>query len=152
MKKITALLLAAVMILGMVACGGSDPKHVDLLALYEQFQNILPEMMVLNDTTMLNFLGIEAEDCTQSVAAICASGLRADEVWLIEAKDQEAMERILALVDSRIAAKEQETVSYLPDQYVIVKDAVVINQGLYVILLVSSDVGQLEDLVKEAFA
>lgn len=151
MKRMTALLLAAIMIFGMTACGGNNVKTVDLPALFEQFQDILPEMMVLNDTTRLNFLGIQAEDCTQVVTAICASGLRADEVWLIEAKDQEALERILALVDSRIAAKEQETVSYLPEQYVIVQDAVVINQGLYVIFLVSPDVEQLEAIVNAAF-
>ena len=151
MKKIMALLLAAAMILSLTACGGSQPKQVELSALYEQFQEILPEMMVLNETTMLNFLGVEAEDCTQAVTAICASGLRADEVWLIEAKDQEALDRILALVHSRITAKEQETVSYLPEQYVIVQDAVVINKGLYVIFLVSPDVDQLEDIVNAAF-
>lgn len=154
MKKLIALILAAAMILGMTACGGSEESaaaSVDLNAIYTEYQNTLPEMMVLDETTMLNFLGIQAADCTQVVAAVCANGLRTDEVWLIEAKDEAALERIAQLADTRLAAKADETISYSPDQYAVVEKAVVISNGLYFALLVSPDVDTLKATFEAQF-
>ena len=154
MKNFIALILAAAMILGMTACGGSDESaaaSVDLNAIYTEYQNTLPEMMVLDENTMLNFLGIQAADCTQVVAAVCANGLRTDEVWLIEAKDEAALERIAKLADTRLAAKADETISYSPDQYAVVEKAVVITNGLYLAVLVSPDVDTLKTTFEAAF-
>ena len=115
MKKLFAIILSAALILSLAACGASQEpaaKSVDLNAIYEGYADILPEMMVLDETTMLNFLGIQAEDCTQVVAAVCGNGLRTDEVWLIEAKDEEALARIAQLADTRLISKEDVLSSY----------------------------------------
>lgn len=144
------------MVLSMTACGGSSqpteaPKEpVDLAALYESYGQYLPEMFPMDETTMLNFLGIKTEDCTQVIAAISADGLAADEVWLIEAKDQEALERLKALAETRLAAKKDETIEYLPDEYVIVEKGVILTEGLYLAFLVSPDVDTLKASFEEA--
>lgn len=150
MRKIIALVLACALLLGMTACG-SAAKNVDLSALYSEYEGTLPAMLVLDDTTMLNFLGIHAEDCTQVVAAICADGLRSDEVWLIEAKDSAALERITQLANTRLQAKEDETKCYNPDQYSVVEQAVLLTDGLYLALLVSPDVDALKATFEAAF-
>ena len=46
---------------------------------------------------MLNYLGISMEDCAQAVVAVTSDGLGADEVWLIQAKDTEALARLQPL-------------------------------------------------------
>ena len=97
-------------------------------------------MFVMDEDTMLNFLGIDAADCTQAIVAVSGDGLRADEVWLIEAKDEAALQRILDLADVRRTAKEDETVSYAPDQYQIVLKGQLLTSGLYLAYLVSPDV------------
>lgn len=152
MRKILSLILVVSMLLCMSACGSAEaPKSVDLKALYTEYENTLPAMMVLDETMMLNFLGIHAEDCTQVVAAICADGLRTDEVWLIEAKDEASLEKLTNLVNTRITAKEEETISYSPDQYEVVKEAVVVTEGLYLAFLVSPDVDALKASFEAAF-
>ena len=151
MKRIFALILAATLLLSMTACGGASAQTVDLNGIYTEYQNTLPDMLVLDETTMLNFVGVKAEDCTQAVIAVCASGLRADEVWLIEAKDEAALERITAMVDSRLAAKKDETISYNPEQYAVCEKAVVLTNGLYLAFLVSPDVDTLEAAFEAAF-
>ena len=104
----------------------------------------------MDETTMLNFLGIRAEDCRQAIAAVSNDGLRADEVWLIEAKDQQALDKLKTLAQTRLEAKADETVLYSPEQYAVVEKAELITQGMYLVLLVSPDVDTLKADVEAA--
>lgn len=108
-------------------------------------------MFFPDDATLMNFLGINVEDCTQYKVAVCAEGLRADEVWLIEARDQAALENLQELAQSRIVSKLDETETYVPDQYLIVQKAEVLTNGLYLALLISPDVDTLKAEFEAAF-
>jgi hypothetical protein len=149
MKKVISLLLALSLVLSMAACGGKkeEPVSVDVSALYETYTQYLPDMFFPDEATLLNFLGIKAEDCAQYKVAICADGLRADEVWLIEAKDAESLERLQNLANVRIESKLDETRTYVPDQYLVVQKAVVMTKGMYLALFISPDV----DAMKAGF-
>ena len=149
MKKIISIILAAALLLSLAACGSSAPAApakdpVDLNALYESFGSSLPEMWVLDEDMMLNMFGIQASDCNQVITAIVSTGLEVDEIWLIEAKDADAMSRLKAMAESRMTAKADETVDYLPDQYVFVEKGVILTEGLYLALIVSPDVDNLK--------
>lgn len=153
MKKLIRVLLSAVLLAGMLSgCGAEkkEEKNVELTAVYAAMQQTLPEMMTLDAENMLNLLGIQAEDCTQAIAAVCAVGLQADEVWLLQAKDAQALERLKTLAESRMAAKLDETESYLPDQYVIVKKGVTLTDGNYLAFLISPDVETLQTVFQDA--
>lgn len=152
MKKTITLLLTLSLVLTIAACGRKEEaKTVDLKALYESYGEYLPEMFCPDEVTMLNFLGIRTEDCSRYQVAICAEGMRADEVWLIEAKNQAALERLRQLAQTRIEAKLDETESYVPDQYVIVEKAELLTNGLYLALLISPDVDTLKAGFEAAF-
>ena len=85
MKRGISFLLVLVLMLGMTACGGSA-KEVNMEELYQQLLDTMPEMILIEDADMrLNLMGIQEGDCVQVVTAVCADGLRTDEVWLIEA-------------------------------------------------------------------
>ena len=83
-------------------------------------------------------------------AAICSDSLRTDEIWLIEAVDAEALQRIQTLAENRLTAKAEESITYSPEQYAIVQKAVVVTQGNYFALLVSPEVEALETLFRNA--
>ena len=153
MKKITAILLILALMLSAAACGAKAEKNVsvDLNAMYDSFGPYLPEMYFMDETTMLNFLGIDVADCAQYKVALCAEGMRADEVWLIEAKDAAALEKLQQRAQTRIEAKLGETISYVPDQYVIVEKAQLVVIGNYIALLVSPDVDTLKATFEAAF-
>ena len=137
--------------LSLTACGGKEsPKSADLSALYDNLTASMPQMLPMDEETMLNFQGIEIADCVQAKVAICAEGLRADEIWLIEAKDEAALEKIQALAEARIQAKGEETVSYNPEQYAVVQEAEVFTVGNYLFLLVSPDADTLKAEVEAA--
>ena len=145
MKKFICMIIALCLLLSMAACGSKEQAvSLDVAALYEDYQQYLPEMFFPDDATLLNFLGIRAEDCVQYKVAICAEGLRADEVWLIEAKDDAALETLTNLANARIQSKLDETETYAPDQYLIVQQAVVLTHGRYLVLFISPDVETLK--------
>ncbi len=165
MKRLITMILAACMLLCMVGCGGEAPTQtqapaeepvsteltevkepVHMETIYEVMAEQMPEMILMDETTMLNFCGIQAEDCKQVVAAICADGLITDEVWLIEAKDQAALDNLKALAETRLQAKADESITYSPEQYAVVQEAKILTSGLYMALLVSPDVDALEEI------
>ena len=98
----------------------------------------------------MNFCGIDPADCKQSIVAICGNSLRADEIWLIEAKDAEALARIQSAAQTRLTAKDQESITYSPEQNAVVKKAETIVCNNYFVLVVSPDVTVLADMVRTA--
>ena len=153
MKKFFGLLLAFVLVLSLAACGGKteETKDVDLKALYASIEDQLPQMLVLDGDLLTNFLGINASEYPQVVAAICGDGLRVDEVWLVETSGEESMAVAKALAENRRKARAEETVSYDPEQYDVVEKAELFTKGNYLILLISPDVENLKTQVEAAF-
>ncbi len=128
----------------------AEPVVLDMQALYSQMTSTLPDMLILDDGMMLNYCGIKAEDCVQAVVAICSNSLQTDEVWLIEAKDAQAMARLKTLVENRLKYKGDESVTYSPEQYAVVQKAKVIENGNYLLMLVCHNVDALESVYKTA--
>jgi hypothetical protein len=152
MKKIVALLLA-VLLLAMTGCGGKDTGadvQMDVQAVYDSMVPVLPEMLPMDEMMMLNFCGIEAEMCKQAVVSVCFDGLRADEIWLIEAKDADTLEQLEALAQSRLERKGEESITYSPEQYKVVQAAEVITAGNYLAVIVSPDVQDLVEIFNQA--
>lgn len=151
MKRIITFFLLLSLMFVLAACGSGASKNVDLDGLYATFQETMPEMILLEDASLrLNLLGIQESDCEQVITAICADGLRTDEVWLIKAKDSAALARIQELAENRLYAKGAESVTYSPEQYAIVQKAETVMDDMYFFLLVSPDVDTLKAAVDAA--
>lgn len=153
-KSLICVVLALVMVLGMAGCGGEKapeaPKNVDMQKVYEGYTESLPEMSLMDETMMLNFCGIKKSDCKQCVVSVSSDGLRADEIWLIEANDEAAAENLEKLANTRLERKGEESITYSPEQYEIVKKAQVIRNGNYLAMIVSPDVEKLADAFRSA--
>lgn len=178
MKRIWICLIALIMIVSLAACGqsapvqneepaeptteetGSEPAEtkaeepqeiaVDLNELGGQIEAVYPAMMILDAEMRFNFLGIKDEDCAQCVVLLCDDGMKADELWLLEAADDEALERLTQLAQQRMEAKAQETENYAPDQYEIVQKGKVLVSGRYLALIVTPEVEQAAELFNKA--
>jgi len=150
MKKYIALLLAVLM-LCLAGCGGKDQTKnvIDVQSVYDSMADVLPEMLPMDEAMMLNFCGIKAEQCKQVVVAVCSDGLRADEVWLIEAVDEGALEELKSLADGRLTRKGEESITYSPQQYAVVEKAELLQQGRFIALLVSPDSAQLAKVFRK---
>ena len=151
MKKMIALVLA-VMMLCLTGCGkdaGADVQ-MDVQSVYDSMVPVLPEMLPMDEMMRLNFCGIQADMCKQAVVSVCFDGLRADEIWLIEAKDADTLKELEALAQSRLTRKGEESITYSPEQYEVVQAAEVITAGNYLAVIVSPDVQDLVEIFNQA--
>ena len=148
MKKLFGFIMIVCMLVSLVACGGGEEKKetavtLDLPAIYAQMEATLPEMVALSESAMLNRYGIDAASVAEAYVYVCTDGLLADEIWLIKAADADAMAKLQTLAENRMQAKDEESVTYSPEQNKIVKQGKILQRGDYLALIVSPDVDAL---------
>lgn len=155
MKKLFALLLAAAFVLA--GCGSEGqgsakpPVNVDVDELYTSLEQVgLPAMVEVGAEMRSSLFGIEEKDVKLGRVAVSDDGLRADEIWLIEAVDAEAAARIKTLAQNRQKQKDDESVTYSPEQNAIVKKAYLAVEGSYVFFITSPNVEEMKAVVAEA--
>lgn len=152
-KNVVCLFALFLALVYMSACGAEAAAAPDMKALYDDMasSDAMPEMLEISAEQAYMLYGIEASDCRQSVVAICADSLCADEIWLIEASDSAAAERVAELAQTRLDQKGEELKSYLPEQYKIVQAAKLIKSGNCVAMIVSPDAAELAESFNSAF-
>lgn len=153
MKKRIFLLPILILALCLAACGQDaqpEKEPVDLQAVYDSLTGQMPEMMVLDETLRLNLLGVDAADCEQVITAICADSMRVDEVWLLKARDQAALEKLTELAKVRVESQAEVCQSYAPDQYAIVQKAEIVSADLYLALLIGPEASAMKATVEAA--
>lgn len=140
------------MLIALCACGakGAPAKEVELQNLYDSFSASLPDMMILDDAMRLNLMGVKDEYCNQVICSVVGFSLQADEIWLIEASDEDSLATLKTLAENRLRAKMEEASFYSPDQYAICEDGRIITNGLYLALIVSPDADAIEAAFKDA--
>ena len=148
-----------VILLALVLCGCGEnaapaaitvpvttaPAVIDLQTVYTGMAAALPEMVTMDEMMALNLCGIRKEDCAQMIVTKCADGLRADEIWLIEAKDAAALKELQGLAQSRLDRKGEESITYSPEQYAVVQAAQVITAGNYLAVIVTPEAAALAE-------
>lgn len=167
MKRIQWTALIAALALLLAACGAAPAPETaapaaetqttespDLEAVYQDFEESfeLPEMAAVSEKRRDAILGIAPEDCLQAVTMLCGDSVRADEIWMIEAADDAAADRIAELAQARLDQRAQEMENYLPDQLQIVKQAKLVREGRFVGLFVSPEADAMEDAFRSAVA
>lgn len=148
---IAVLTLAALILTGCAASQSSqnapaettatatEPVAPDFEKVYEEMTDKLPEMILLDDATKQTYCGINKEDCLQALVAVNLNGLETDEIWLIEAKDEKTMDDLEAAAQLRLKMKAEETETYAPAQYEVVKKAQLIREGRFLALIVTPE-------------
>ena len=76
-----------------------------------------------------------------------STGIKADEIVLFEAVDNDAATAIKEKLESRYQEKLNTSKTYSPEQYAIIEDGDVRQTGVYVAMLVSKEF----DTVKEVY-
>lgn len=150
-RKLSALVLLLALLLALPGCGGTKSETAaapDMQKLYETLcaAEGTPEMVTVPNDKAEFLMGVAPGDCKQEVVALCQNSLRADELWLIEATDAAAAERIEALAQARLTQKEEELCDYAPEEAQVVRKAKLLRSGDCVFLLVSPRAEALAEL------
>lgn len=160
-RKIQICLMLAVCLLMLCACSagpaqpetepaGTEAVHADLTQLYTQMSEKLPQMIEMDQDMMLDYCGIDAQKCVQTVVAMNYNGLETDEIWLLEAVDGAAADTLEEMAQLRLKMKAEETETYAPDQYAVVQKAQLLRKGNYVALIVTPEAAALSEMFNTA--
>lgn len=156
MKKLIALALSLVCVLGLAACGSKDDPanayEVTAPAAMQKAGAFSEELEALDAETAfalyhLGDYGLTAADLTDS-AILRSSGATCEESAVLvladEAKAEKAAEALKAYVEAQINANTD----YRPDEIPKLKKAVVDQQGSTVLLVVSNDMEAANSVLK----
>jgi len=123
--------------------GCSAPaKEVNLSDVMDQIQDAVQLDSSMQDLTMdqiSTLYGISSAQVEQFAGKIATSGILADEIIMIEAKDADAAKEIKSAVDARYQAKLDEMKDYLPDEYSKISACQVLQSGNIVAMFIASE-------------
>ena len=149
-----ALMTLAMLLIGAIfaGCGAQKAEVPDLQALHDRIleETDAPTFISITPERLERVYGIRTEDYAQAVVVTCEDGLRIDEIWLVETKDENEAKRIEEMAKKRVEQLMQETENYLPDQYAVAKQAEIMKKGNLIALFLSPDAEKMASLFKNA--
>lgn len=156
MKKLMTLAMMLILTLTMAACSqnGDAGKNADLPKTLETMKTEVGfnDVVELDMDGLKTNYGIDGEDVKQFAALVDASGIKCEEVVLIEAKDADAAKTVKEQLDKRMESKLAQNKDYLPEQYAIIKKCSVEQNGNYVSMIVGEQHEKLTEIYHNAFA
>ena len=157
MKRIcTVCSLVLCLLLAMTACSGGSSgsgKTVDVKAALEEIRSTyeFTDMMDVTDNMLMSTYGIEADDVKSYAGIVDASGIRAAEVMLVEAKDADSAERVRAALQTRLDNRRAQMKDYLPEVYATLEKSKVSVSGNYVALICDENQDKILSLYEGCF-
>ena len=155
LKQWTAMVLALVLALSLAACGqGGSGKSADLPQTLETMKNEVgfTDVMDLDENGLQINYGIQADDMKQFAALVDTSGIKCEEVILVEAVDSNAAQRVKEQLDKRMESKLAQNKDYLPEQYAIIQKCSEEQDGNYVSMIVGQEHQKLTEIYQKAFS
>lgn len=151
-KKLLCLCMSLIVMLGVTACSSSQ-KTADLPKVMEDMKAVLEnkEMMDLDESDLMSYYGIEASQVKQFAVYIDSTGIKGDEIILIEGADADAAKSIKEKIDARYQEKENTMKTYQPEEYAVLKKSKVEQNGNYISLIVSPQGDDLKEIYNKAF-
>lgn len=153
MKKQKLLVTAATICLTIAAvtgCGKSA-KTIDANALATSLTNDIAyteSLEQVSEDAISNY--VELEEGVEAVMYM-SSGSTAEEVAVFTAKDEDAAKTMQSNVETFLADQKGSFKDYIPEEAARIDEAVVEQNGNYVVLCVSGDSDKAKEIIEEAF-
>ncbi|MBR5774600.1 MAG: DUF4358 domain-containing protein, partial [Clostridia bacterium] len=113
----------------------------------------LPENMddITNADLLLQYYGIDVADVKSFAVKINGTGIKCDEIVMIEATDADALGRIKTCLENRLDDVKNQMNNYLPDEYKIAAACKAETVGNYATLFISADAKTMTDIFNSKF-
>ena len=149
MKRIIALLLAAMTALTLVACGDKTSATVDAAGL----SKALAERVQFDDTmtaVSADDLGFYLElPAKCEVGAYMSSGATAEEIFVVQCYDKTDAAAVKVSMQSFLDNQKQEMERYKPEEVARLNNAIFATYGTCVVLCVTNDTDSANTVIKE---
>lgn len=151
-RKFFVTLATVGMLAGMLAgCGGSKSATVDTSALAKSLTSEITYENDLNEIdadTIENYIAVE-EGVEGSM--YMSSGSTAEEVAVFTAPDSETAKKMESNVEAFLSDQKASFKDYIPEEAARIDEAVLVQDGNYVVLCVSGDSDNAQKIIDKAF-
>lgn len=145
------------MLLLLVVSGCSQkeaPKHMKFDhvkdELEEKFMDTI--MVEMNDSDFFALFDLDPSQVVQHHYTFAFLDTKADEVVMIQLRDEETVDQVEKILWDRVNALRNEFDGYIDAQKAIVDQAIVFREGKYVFLIVSAKAREIQDYLIGSFA
>lgn len=153
MKKLIVLAVALTLLISGCGSKKNEVASVPVMDIVTAIQ----EKTVMNGPTdtvnlkensdVAKMLSISSEDIAEGVYVKAMINIRADELIVLKAADESSVARLKKALEDEGTAQENNWSTYLPDQYEIVKNRIIKQEGPYLMLFI----GAKPDVAEQTF-
>ena len=152
MKRILSLILVSLLTLSLTACGSSksdkNPAVADISSAILSAISVGETVALTDNTLPKQYLDLDVSLVAEYAVNIASSGALADE---IKANDKEAVSKIKEAINSRLSLVEEKFVDYVPAEMSKIENALILENGNYILLAIVEDTKTVEDKFNEFF-
>lgn len=158
-KKLLALILSTMMIVGLTACGAKEdnekPEDVNIpvSTIIEDLEKELEFGMMdqLNKETLMQFYALDDGLFEEYSANFPLMNVQTNEYSLFKLKDEADVEKVKEAIVTRAETVQKTFETYLPDQYENAKNYYLDSHGKYVIFVIHEDVEKAKPIFESYF-
>lgn len=155
-KPILAMLVLAFAVGLLAGCTGKEGGSGNLSAVevgerIEKSAN-MGNMKQGDEERLKKLYHLSNGDVASFVLYTATSNVKADELLVIQLKEESEKDRVLAKIEGRIAAQTAKFKDYRPEEYDLIEKRVLKTHGLFVLFAVSADADNMERIFDEAFS
>lgn len=158
-KLIAALFIVAGMISALSGCGGGEEKLPDLpdISAQEVWQAIegnididkMPAFMDLKASDAEQYYGLSEKELEDFVIKFPMMNTSATEIFIAKISSGNA-KAVRSGIEKRLVDLESTWSSYLPDQYALVQDNIIVEKGNWILFSVSEQNSGIEEAFNNA--
>jgi len=111
--------------------------------------DMLPAFISLDDQTMIDFYGMDPAWLVDYVCNIPMMNVHATEIFVAQVA-QGQMENVKAAIEARKGVLDATWSMYLPDQYELVKNSIVVEKDGYILFAVTEHIESIQAIFEEA--
>ena len=153
-KKISAVVLAMIMMFSFAACKGeSGNKTVDLMAIKADIlkQTNTTDNIELTAESFGYEFGIEADKVKTNASYMLLRDIFPDKIVMVEAVDEEAAKYITEKLETHLASLKEQADGYDAKGQAIAEATTVIVKGNYIAMFYTQDREQIEEIYNSYF-
>lgn len=147
-------MLALSLMIGLLAgCTGREGGSGNLSAVevgkrIEKSAN-LGNMEQGDEERLKKLYHLSSGDVASFVFYTASSNVKADELLVIQLKEESEKDRIMAKIEGRIAAQTAKFKNYRPEEYDLIEKRVLKTHGLFILFAVSAEADSMERVFDE---
>lgn len=150
-KKIIAATMVCLTLFTLTGCS-EEKKEDRVIDVHTMAQSLLNDITYEDQLTKVEgnmfqmIYGISQEDIEEYEAYV-STGATAEEIAVIKAKDEATAESMEEKLTERVEAQKNSFANYIPKEVEKLEEAVVYQEGVYVVLSISNDDEKAEKII-----